>query len=185
MVRKFPPVLDALKGARPLEPYQYYAHLPYRRSTGCRRSGYAIIGDAAWFTDALYSIGIETACRQLMNVDAASSPTPRAASRVCAKTVAQLNHEFDLCQTAVVELNRSSTSRAGAGRTCVMQTALYELGEIAELYHLQDPDALDAREAAASTTGCSGRREEAHAQPRALPEEALADGDRDLDEAGS
>ena len=38
---------------------------PISRSTGSSTQRYALIGDAAWFTDALYSIGIETSCRQL------------------------------------------------------------------------------------------------------------------------
>ena len=45
--RWIPPVVDALKMARPLEPYQYYAHLPYRSEHWISDQRYALIGDAA------------------------------------------------------------------------------------------------------------------------------------------
>ncbi|HVS19377.1 MAG TPA: tryptophan 7-halogenase, partial [Planctomycetota bacterium] len=147
MVKKHPPLFDALKGAKPLEPYQYYAHLPYRSEHWISDQGYALIGDAAWFVDALYSIGIETACRQLI----ASVPQAVRAVRgegACKKTVATLNMEFDYTQTAVLRMNAFKYHHGWARPNVVLQTALYELGEIAELYHLQDksrwrPEVLD------------------------------------------
>ena len=38
MIRQFPPVARALEGARTHEPYQYYAHLPYRSEHWISRS---------------------------------------------------------------------------------------------------------------------------------------------------
>jgi hypothetical protein len=137
MVKKHPPLFDALKGARPLEPYQYYAHLPYRSDHWISDKGYALIGDAAWFVDALYSVGIETACRHLV----AAIPQVVRAVRgqgACQETIAKLNMEFDYTQTAVLRLNAFKYHHGWARPNVVMQTALYELGEIAELYHLQD-----------------------------------------------
>ncbi len=137
MLKKHPPAYEALKGAKPLEPFQYYAHLPYRSEHFVDKQGYSLIGDAAWFVDALYSIGIETACRQLVAV----VPLIEAACRgtgACEKTIAKLNAEFDLTQTAVIRLNAFKYHHGWARPHVVMQTALYELGEIAELYHLQD-----------------------------------------------
>jgi FADH2 O2-dependent halogenase len=142
MIRQFPPVADALAGARTHEPYQYYAHLPYRSdhwiSPNPNDGAYALIGDAAWFTDALYSIGIETACRQLT----ALVPLLVAATRgnaICPKEVAPLNMDFNYCQNAVLKLNAFKYKHGWHRPHVVMQTALYELGEIAELYHMQCP----------------------------------------------
>ncbi len=46
--------------------------------------------------------------------------------------------EFGYTQRAVVKLNAFKYHHGWARPNVVMQTALYELGEIAELYHLQD-----------------------------------------------
>jgi flavin-dependent dehydrogenase len=137
MMKKHPPAYEALQGARAREPYQYYAHLPYRSDHFVSKKGYALIGDAAWFVDALYSIGIETACRQLVAV------VPQIVDHVrgkgaCAKTIDMLNMEFDYTQTAVIKLNAFKYHHAWGKPHVVHQTALYELGEIAELYHVQD-----------------------------------------------
>ena len=137
MMSKFPPVLKMLKRATALEPYQYYAHLPYQSQRWLGGEGFTLIGDAAWFTDALYSIGIETGCRQLVMsipliVAAAKGQAP------CEKEIAGLNAEFDVCQRSVLELNRYKYKTAWGSPHALMQTAVYELGEIAELYHLRD-----------------------------------------------
>jgi flavin-dependent dehydrogenase len=180
MMAKFPPVLEALRGATPLEPYQYYAHLPYRSDHFVSQKGYAMVGDAAWFVDALYSIGIETACRQLT----ALAPLIVRACReqkVCARTVDKLNLEFDYTQTAVIELNAFKYKEAWGRPHTVMQTALYELGEIAELYHMQDkrrwrPSVTDKHYRL--QWGCPIRL----AKLRSFQREALADGERDLED---
>jgi len=137
MMSKFPPVLKMLKGATAREPYQYYAHLPYQSQRWIGTEGFTLVGDAAWFTDALYSIGIETGCRQLVMaipliVAAAQGGTP------CEKTIAGLNTEFEVCQRSVLELNRYKYKHAWGSPHALMQTAVYELGEIAELYYLRD-----------------------------------------------
>jgi flavin-dependent dehydrogenase len=138
MVAKFPPIGDALRGARALEPYQYYAHLPYQSEHWLSERRYAIIGDAAWFTDALYSIGIETSCRQLAMLAPLVTNDARG-DGVCGKSVARLNEEFAYTQKAVQSLNRFKYKEGWHRPHVVMQTALYELGEIAELYHMQCP----------------------------------------------
>ncbi len=137
MMSKFPPVLDMLRGATAREPYQYYAHLPYQCERWIGGEGYTIVGDAAWFTDALYSIGIETGCRQLvmglpMILAAAQGGTP------CPDEIAELNQEFQICQRSVLELNRFKYKRAWGSAPTLIQTAVYELGEIAELYYLRN-----------------------------------------------
>jgi flavin-dependent dehydrogenase len=137
MMKKHPPAYEALKGARAKEPYQYYAHLPYRSEHFVSKKGYALIGDAAWFVDALYSIGIETACRQLVAVVPQIVKHCRGEG-ACAKTIDMLNMEFDYTQTSVIKLNAFKYHHAWARPHVAFQTALYELAEIAELYHLQD-----------------------------------------------
>jgi hypothetical protein len=139
MAQRFPVLVEALKGARPLEPYQYYAHLPYRSDHWLSTRGYALIGDAAWFTDALYSIGIETTCRQLVALVPELVRHLHGGEPMCEKTVAAWNDEFDHCATAVRRLNAFKYHHGWHRPHVVMQTALYELGEIAELYHLQSP----------------------------------------------
>ena len=182
MLRKHPPALEALEGARPVEPYQYYAHLPYRSEHWISPKGYTLVGDAGWFTDALYSIGIETACRQLMT--AIPLITRAVAGQApCEKTLAQLNQEFDFCQTAVGKLNLFKYKQGWARPHVVMQTALYELGEIAELYHLQCPTRWKAEVLDKHYRLQWGSRLRLDALVR-FQERALADGERDLDERG-
>lgn len=137
MMSKFPPVLELLRDAQAREPYQYYAHLPYQSERWIGEEGYTIVGDAAWFTDALYSIGIETGCRQLvmgipMIVAAARGGMPDRAE------IAELNQEFQICQRSVLELNRFKYKHAWGSAPTLFQTAVYELGEIAELYYLRN-----------------------------------------------
>lgn len=136
MMRKFPPAARLLEGARALEPFQYYANLPYVSEHWLSDQGYMLIGDAAWFVDALYSIGIETACRQLINA------VPLLVDSLRGKPIAkaeldELNAEFTRCQSAVVKLNEFKYRHAWASPHLLVQTAVYELGEIAELYYLQ------------------------------------------------
>jgi 2-polyprenyl-6-methoxyphenol hydroxylase-like FAD-dependent oxidoreductase len=179
MMKQFPPVVDALKMARPLEPYQYYAHLPYRSEHWISSQRYALIGDAAWFTDALYSIGIETACRQLVNlapiiIDSARGVAP------CKKKLSMLNQEFRYCQDTVLELNRFKYKDGWKSPHVVMQTALYELGEIAELYHMQDamswkPEVLEKHY---RLQWSSAKRQ---MNQRKFQESALMDAERDRD----
>jgi flavin-dependent dehydrogenase len=180
MVAKFPPVADALRGARPLEPYQYYAHLPYQTEHWISNQRYALIGDAAWFTDALYSIGIETACRQLAALQPIVVGDARE-GRICEKTISILNEEFSYTQKAVVQLNRFKYKHGWHRPHVVMQTALYELGEIAELYHMQDsrcwlPSQLTRHYR--MQWGSTRRLQNLERFQR----EALRDGDRDLAE---
>jgi flavin-dependent dehydrogenase len=140
MVAKFPALGEALAGATALEPFSYYANLPYESDHWLSESGYALIGDAATFVDALYSIGIEMACRQLMAVvPQIEASCAGAGGRPCAKTVARLNQDHQYTQESVRLLNRFKYTHAWHQPHVLMQTALYELGEIAELYHLQDP----------------------------------------------
>ncbi len=178
MVAKFPPVADALRGARPLEPYQYYAHLPYQSEHWLSARRYALVGDAAWFTDALYSIGIETSCRQLAMLQPIVVGDVRG-DGVCAKSVARLNEEFGWTQKAVLELNRFKYKEGWHRPHVVMQTALYELGEIAELYHMQDPRRWreSTRQMHYRMQWGSQRRFESL---KRFQQAALADGERDL-----
>lgn len=178
MVAKFPPLGECLRGARPLEPFQYYAHLPYNSDHWLSTQRYALVGDAAWFTDALYSIGIETACRQLTALapivvgDAHGEP-------VCEKTVATLNEEFGWTQKAVLALNKFKYERGWHRPHVVMQTALYELGEIAELYHMQDPRRWVRSNLDKNYRLQWGTKARMDALVR-FQAEALRDGDRDL-----
>lgn len=179
MIGKFPPVLDMLKRARPLEPYQYYAHLPYQSERWIDALGYTIVGDAAWFTDALYSIGIETGCRQLVNavpliVSAVRGQAP------CEKELATLNQEFQSCQQSVLRMNRFKYKHAWHRPHTLIQTAVYELGEIAELYYLRDkqdwrPEVL--RKHYRLQWYSKARRERLERFLQA----SLVDGDRDLE----
>lgn len=137
MIRKFPPVAKLLENARPREEFQHYAHLPYQSEHWLSEKGYAIIGDAAWFTDALYSIGIETTCRQLMNVVPMIERSVRG-EPLAADVATLWNEEFGRCQKAVLALNAFKYHHAWQSPQLVMQSAVYELSVIAELYHLQD-----------------------------------------------
>jgi len=178
MVRKFPPIADALAGARALEPYQYYAHLPYQSEHWLSTQRYALIGDAAWFTDALYSIGIETSCRQLAML-APLVMKDASGQGVCEKSTARLNEEFAYTQKAVLALNRFKYKEGWHRPHVVMQTALYELGEIAELYHFQDPSRWDEARQQKHYRMQWGTKQRLRSLER-FQEEALRDGDRDL-----
>ena len=138
MARKFPALVEALAGAEPSEAFSYYANLAHRSEHWVSTQGYAIIGDASSFADPLYSIGIEMACRQLVAVapliEAACAREP-----VCAKTVAALNRDHELMQDSVRLLNKFKYEHAWHQPHVLMQTALYDLAEIAELYHLHAP----------------------------------------------
>lgn len=137
MANKFPALVEALAGAEPVEPFSYYAHLAHRSEHWVSTTGYALIGDSSAFADALYSVGIEMACRQLIAV----TPVVEAAcagERPCEKTVAKLNHEHELLQDSIRLLNKFKYEHAWHQPHVLMQTALYELAEIAALYHLED-----------------------------------------------
>lgn len=136
MAQKFPALVDALAGAEVSEPFSYYANLGHRTEHWVSPAGYALIGDASSFVDALYSIGVEMACRQLVAV------TPLivaacAGEQPCATTIAGLNRDHELMQDSVRLLNKFKYEQAWHQPHLLMQTALYELGEIAELYHMQ------------------------------------------------
>ncbi|WP_181197842.1 NAD(P)/FAD-dependent oxidoreductase [Enhygromyxa salina] len=136
MAEKFPALVAALAGAEPVEPFSYLANLPHATEHWVSTRGYALIGDASAFVDALYSVGIEMACRQLVAV----TPLIEAAcadAQPCAKTIAQLNREHELMQDSVRLLNKFKYEHAWHQPHVLMQTALYDLAEIAELYHLQ------------------------------------------------
>jgi flavin-dependent dehydrogenase len=138
MIDKFPAVRRALEGATPTEPFQGYGHLAHVSEHWVSTKGYAIIGDAGWFVDALYSTAIEAACRQLMAVlpliqGAVAGQAPPA------EEVDKLNEEFTYLQKAVLAHNRFKYHEAWHQPHVLFQVTLYELAEIAELYHLQDP----------------------------------------------
>lgn len=138
MVDQFPALREALRGAEPMEPYSYYANLPHESDYWLSRRGFALIGDAVTFVDALYSVGVEMACRQLVAV-APIIERACAGTKPCIEHVARLNVEHQYTQETVRLLNRFKYSHAWHKPHVLMQTALYELAEIAELYHLQDP----------------------------------------------
>ena len=137
MAREFPALVEALAGAEAVEPYSHYAHLGHRSDHWVSTRGYAMIGDASAFVDALYSIGIEMACRQLVAV-APLIEAACAGAEPCADTVARLNREHALMQDSVRQLNQYKYEHAWHQPHILMQTALYDLGEIAELYHMQE-----------------------------------------------
>lgn len=178
MVAKFPPLQECLRGARPMEPYQYYAHLPYNSEHWISTRRYALVGDAAWFTDAIYSIGIETACRQLTALAPILVGDARG-DAICDQTVATLNEEFGWTQKAVLALNKFKYESGWHRPYVVMQTALYELGEIAELYHMQDPRRWVQGNLERNYRMQWGSKKRHDALER-FQAEALKDGDRDL-----
>ena len=180
MVAKFPPIADALRGARALEPYQYYAHLPYQSEHWLSAKRYALVGDAAWFTDALYSIGIETSCRQLAMLAPLVTKDARGEG-VCEQSVMRLNEEFAYTQKAVLELNRFKYKEGWHRPHVVMQTALYELGEIAELYHMQCPTRWTQSTLQMHYRMQWGTRERMENLER-FQRESLRDGERDLED---
>jgi flavin-dependent dehydrogenase len=139
MVDEFPALREALAGAEPIESYSYYANLPHESDYWLSSRGYALIGDAVTFVDALYSIGIEMACRQLVAVTPLIERSCAAGTSPCKETVARLNLDHQYTQESVRLLNRFKYSHAWHKPHVLMQTALYELAEIAELYHMQDP----------------------------------------------
>ena len=92
----------------------------------------------------------------------------------------ELNREFDLTQTAVINLNAFKYEHGWARPHVVMQTALYELGEIAELYHLEDksrwvPEVLEKHYRLQWSTP-----ERLHALEAFQKTSLQMDGDRDL-----
>jgi len=178
MLKKHPAAYEALKGATPQGPYQYYAHLPYRSDHWVSKQGYGLIGDAAWFVDALYSIGIETACRQLVAIVPLIVDACRR-DGADAMEIDRLNREFALTQTAVLELNRFKYEKGWARPHVVLQTALYELGEIAELYHLQDRSRWRP-EVLARHYRLQWSTQQRLDDLRRFQQIALSDGDRDL-----
>lgn len=138
MIAKFPAVARALEHAEPMEAFQGYGHLPHGTDHWIDRRGYAIIGDAGWFVDAVYSTAIETVCRQLI----ASVPllqTALAGDEPCPDTIGRLNEEFQWLQRTVLAHNRYKYEQAWHRPHALFQVTLYELSEIAELYHMQDP----------------------------------------------
>ncbi len=137
MIEKFPPVAEQLKTAQALEPYQHYAHLAYESDHWVNPRGYALIGDAGWFTDALYSVGIETACRQLANLTPLVIDCCRGAA-IDRSTYERLNEEFIYTRKSVQKMNEFKYKHGWARPHVVAQTAVYELGDIQELYNLQD-----------------------------------------------
>jgi flavin-dependent dehydrogenase len=179
MIGQFPPVAEALAGARTSEPYQYYAHLPYQSDHWISETGYSLVGDAAWFTDALYSIGIETACRQLTALVPIVVERCRGGGARLHRDIGALNQEFAYCQQAVLQLNRFKYKHGWHRPHVLMQTALYELGEIAELYHFQNPRRWTADNLARNYRLQWSSRKRLDNLTR-FQEEALRDGDRDL-----
>lgn len=139
MLGKFPAVANLLEGARPMEPYQYYGHLAYRCDRWISSKGYCMIGDASWFADALYSTGLDNACRQLMNAlplicDAVQERRPAV------QVVEQLNSDFDHCVRSIFKINVFKYQHAWKSPYLLAQTAIYELGgEIAQMHRLQNP----------------------------------------------
>lgn len=179
MMAKFPPVLEALKGAKALEPYQYYAHLPYQSEHWVSARRYALIGDAAWFTDALYSIGVETTCRQLMAVMPLVVDNVQHGKAPCTSSIHKLNLKFDFTQKTVVKLNVFKYKHAWGRPHVAMQTALWELGEIAELYQLEDKSRWTPERVArhyGMQWGCIHRQQKLEK----FMADSLADADRDL-----
>ena len=141
LLAQFPALERALAGAEPVERYSYYANLPYESDHWLDNRGYALVGDASTFVDALYSIGIEMACRQLVAVapviTAACADAPDGAASWGA-TTERLNRDHALTQESVRLLNKFKYEHAWHQPRVLMQTALYDLAEIAELYHLQE-----------------------------------------------
>jgi hypothetical protein len=136
MAEKFPVVADLLKNARAKEPYQYYAHLPYRSDHWISSRRYALIGDAAWFTDALYSIGLESSTRMTVFTthaierDLAGMPEP-------APWFDRLNLDFDFTCRTVAKLNHFKYRHGWRDPYLLASTVLYETAEIGPLYRMQ------------------------------------------------
>ncbi|MCA1663877.1 MAG: hypothetical protein LC659_06375, partial [Myxococcales bacterium] len=121
---------------------------------------------------------IETACRQLAMV----APLVVADARgdgACGETIARLNDELAYTQKAVLELNRFKYKEGWHRPHVVMQTALYELGEIAELYHLQCPTRWTQSTLQMHYRMQWGTKQRLESLER-FQRSALRDGDRDL-----
>lgn len=179
-VAKFPALGEALKGAVPLEPYSYYAQLSHGCEHWISTKGYSLIGDASAFFDALYSVGIEMACRQLVAV----APLIEAACIGQAPDAAEvdlLNQEHRYLQESVLELNRFKYRHVWHQPHVLMQTALYDLAEIAELYHMQDPKHWTPENLARNYRLQWGSKARRDALLRFM-ETAVRDGDRDRDD---
>jgi flavin-dependent dehydrogenase len=136
MAAKFPPLAPLIARARAKEPWQLYGHLAYRSTRWIDDRRFAILGDAAWFTDALYSVGLETALRQLVFVthavegDLAGRPMARA-------WFDGLNRGFDFTSRAVAKLNEFKYKHGWHRPYVLAQTVLYETAEIGPLYQVQ------------------------------------------------
>jgi len=137
MIRKFPPLPPLLDGARAKEPYQYYAHLAYRCDIWASANRYAILGDAGWFTDALYSIGLETSFRQAALLAPAILDDLAGRPRPAAWFDAQ-NEAFDYMCRAVAKLNAAKYAHIWHDPYRLAQTVLYETAEIGPLYHMNE-----------------------------------------------
>ena len=178
MIAKFPGVARALQGAQAQEAYQSYGHLAHGCDHWVSEKGYALIGDASWFVDAVYSTAIETVARQLMAslplVEQALAGQPR-----CATTVATLNEEFMWLRKSVLAHNRFKYEQAWARPHTLFQVTLYELSEIAELYHLQCPTRWTRTHIDRHYRLQWGTKKR-HDKLVAFMQEALVDGDRDL-----
>ena len=101
----------------------------------------------------------------------------------CKKNLARLNREFNYCQNTVLELNRFKYKEGWHRPHVVMQTALYELGEIAEVAlslcrsrRRWTPEVLAKHYRLQWSTAAR-----AMAQQR-FQERALADGERDQED---
>ncbi|MFV8751667.1 NAD(P)/FAD-dependent oxidoreductase [Nannocystaceae bacterium ST9] len=179
-VAKFPALAEALKGAEPVEPFSYYAQLSHGCEHWLSTKGYALIGDASAFFDALYSVGIEMACRQLVAVapliEAACVGKPPDPAEVDL-----LNQEHRYLQESVLALNRFKYEHTWHQPHVLMQTALYDLAEIAELYHLQDPAHWTPENLARNYRLQWGSMKRRDALIRFM-ESAKADGERDRDD---
>jgi flavin-dependent dehydrogenase len=136
MAAKFPPLAALLDGARAKEPYQYYAHLPYRSDHWVSERRYALLGDAAWFTDALYSVGLETATRQAVMLTRAVEHD-LAGMSIPVEEYADWNRQFDFLCRAVPKLNHFKYRHGWHDPYVVAQTVLYETAEIGPLYQLE------------------------------------------------
>jgi 2-polyprenyl-6-methoxyphenol hydroxylase-like FAD-dependent oxidoreductase len=136
LAKKFPPLLPLIARARAKEPWQLYGHLAYRSTQWIDERRFAILGDAAWFTDALYSIGLETALRQL--VFAARAVEGDLAGRPMARAWFDgLNKEFDFTCRTVAKMNQFKYQHGWHRPHVLAQTVLYETAEIGPLYQLE------------------------------------------------
>ena len=143
----------------PLEPYQYYAHLPYNsRSTGCRRSATRSSATPPGSPTRSTRSASRPSCRQLAMLAPIVVGRRARRRRVRQERRRALNEEFGNTQKAVLALNRFKYKEGWHRPHVVMQTALYELGEIAELYHLQDPRRWTAGEPAEALPHAVGHR---------------------------